>query len=149
MPIISQLFWENRKKRCAALKIYRETTDSEQKWPYLDQNRPNKIFWWKFENVSLICLLFHNFVEKTGKNRCAAFKVYRETTDAEQKWPYLDQKGPNKIFWRKFKNVTLKCLLFHNFVEKTGEKPMRGFQDVSQNNRFWAKMHIFGPKGPK
>jgi len=143
MPIIPQLCYKTRKKQFAAFKMYHETTDFEQKWSYLAQKGPNKIFWRKFVNVTFICLLFRNFVKKTRKKRCAAFKMYHETTDFEQKWPYLDQKGPNKIFWRKFVNITLICLLFCNFVVKQ-EKPMRGFQDVSRNNRFWAKMAIFG-----
>ena len=87
--------------------MYREITDSEQKWPYLDQKGPNKIFWTKraqmrffYENLKMLfdMPIIPKLYCKTRKKRFAAFKMYSKTTDFEQKWPYLDEKGPNKIF---------------------------------------------------
>ena len=82
---------------------------------------------------------------KTRKKRLAAFKMYRETTDFEQKWPYLAQI--------RFFDENLKMLLLYAYYSATllnnKKKAMRGFQDVSRNNRFRAKMAIFGPRRPK
>ena len=88
-------------------KIMSETSEFGLKWPYLDQKGQNEIFRKKIcENIFFIRLC-RNFVQKTGEKLWTDYKITSETRDFGLKWPYLDQKGPNEIFLRKSKNVTL------------------------------------------
>ena len=120
--------------------MYRETTDSEQKWPYLDQNRPNKIF---DENLKMFLLYAYYSTTLLRK---------QEKTDARlsrfiAKQPILSKNGHiwTKMAQKRFVDENLKMLLLYGYYFTTLLRKQE--KNNMRLSRFIAKQPILSKNG--